>query len=234
MITAVLMPITSPRDDTSGPPELPGLSAASVWITSSIMRPVVARSERPSAEITPAVTVEFEAERIADRDREVAALQGLGIAERREREAAGGVGAQQREVGVGIDAEQARLGGAPFGVGQADLARAVDDMGVGQRQPVGRDDDAGAGAAARLAVDALAGVDAHHRRADGLDHRGDRLRIGVEQHALVGALAGAARRGTAARRGGRGRADRRGGCRAWDSHKWLLGVVRYVVPRCPV
>ena len=29
-IIAVLMPITSPADETSGPPELPGLSAASV------------------------------------------------------------------------------------------------------------------------------------------------------------------------------------------------------------
>jgi hypothetical protein len=29
-IIAVLMPMTSPFDETSGPPELPGLSAASV------------------------------------------------------------------------------------------------------------------------------------------------------------------------------------------------------------
>src|SRR5262245_10302757 len=56
MMTAVLMPITSPRDDTSGPPELPGLSAASVWIRSSIMRPVVARNERPSAGMPPTGT----------------------------------------------------------------------------------------------------------------------------------------------------------------------------------
>jgi hypothetical protein len=28
MISAVLIPTTSPREDTSGPPELPGLSAA--------------------------------------------------------------------------------------------------------------------------------------------------------------------------------------------------------------
>ncbi len=46
MITAVLMPITSPREDTSGPPELPGLKAASVWITSSIRRPFLERNER--------------------------------------------------------------------------------------------------------------------------------------------------------------------------------------------
>ena len=30
LMIAVLMPITSAADDTSGPPELPGLSAASV------------------------------------------------------------------------------------------------------------------------------------------------------------------------------------------------------------
>jgi hypothetical protein len=58
MITAVLMPTTSPREETSGPPELPGLSAASVWITSSMRRPLRERSERPSAETTPVVTVD--------------------------------------------------------------------------------------------------------------------------------------------------------------------------------
>ena len=57
--TAVLMPTTRPRPSTSAPPELPGLSAASVWMTSSMMRvapPARAGSERPSAETTPAVT----------------------------------------------------------------------------------------------------------------------------------------------------------------------------------
>ena len=37
---AVLMPITSPRGVTSGPPELPGFSAASVWMMPSISWPV--------------------------------------------------------------------------------------------------------------------------------------------------------------------------------------------------
>src|SRR2546426_913228 len=54
---AVLTPITSPCESTSGPPELPGLSAASVCSTSSISRPVCARRLRPSALTTPAVTV---------------------------------------------------------------------------------------------------------------------------------------------------------------------------------
>jgi hypothetical protein len=55
-IIAVLMPMTSPAVVTSGPPELPGLSDASVWITSSISRPDRDRSDRPSALTTPDVT----------------------------------------------------------------------------------------------------------------------------------------------------------------------------------
>ena len=57
-MTAVLTPITSARELTSGPPELPGLRAASVWITSPIRRPFWARSERPTALTMPAVTVD--------------------------------------------------------------------------------------------------------------------------------------------------------------------------------
>jgi hypothetical protein len=49
-------PMTCPRLSTSGPPELPGLSAASVWITLSSIRPPYDGSERPSADTTPAVT----------------------------------------------------------------------------------------------------------------------------------------------------------------------------------
>ena len=58
--TAVLMPTTRPRESASAPPELPGLSAASVWMTfstSRLARPSRVASERPSALTTPAVTV---------------------------------------------------------------------------------------------------------------------------------------------------------------------------------
>ena len=53
------MPTTRPWESASAPPELPGLRAASVWMTSSIIRAVVrprAGIERPSALTTPAVT----------------------------------------------------------------------------------------------------------------------------------------------------------------------------------
>ena len=35
-----LIPITAPEESSSGPPELPGLIAASVWITSLIEKPL--------------------------------------------------------------------------------------------------------------------------------------------------------------------------------------------------
>src|SRR6266699_2480589 len=56
-MTAVFTPMTSPCEFTSGPPELPGFSAASVWMMLSMRRPDCARTERPSALTTPAVTV---------------------------------------------------------------------------------------------------------------------------------------------------------------------------------
>ena len=54
--TAVLIPTTRARPSASAPPEFPGLSAASVWMTLSMKRTVAperAGSERPSAETTP-------------------------------------------------------------------------------------------------------------------------------------------------------------------------------------
>ena len=67
--TAVLMPTTRPEASASAPPELPGLSAASVWITSSISRAVV----RPRAGMLPAQRADHaggdaagQAERVAD------------------------------------------------------------------------------------------------------------------------------------------------------------------------
>ena len=49
-------PTSFPPMSISGPPEFPGLSGASVWMISSIMRPEADRILRPSALTTPAVT----------------------------------------------------------------------------------------------------------------------------------------------------------------------------------
>ena len=178
-------PITSPCEETSGPPELPGLSAASVWITSSISRPFCDRSDRPSAETTPAVTVELEAERIADRDHELAAPQLLGVAQGRGRQRHRRVDPQEGEVCIRIVADHAGRELAAFGGHQLDARRAADHVAVGQHQPIRRDDDAGAGARAH-GVAAVPDVDPDHGRADAVDHIGDRLRIGIEQRRIVG------------------------------------------------
>ena len=96
------------RASTSGPPELPGLSAASVWITSSISRPDARAASGRAPRRTPVVTVDLEAERVADGDHELTALEQLGIAERRRRQRHRRVDAHQREIGVGIVADDAR------------------------------------------------------------------------------------------------------------------------------
>ena len=57
--TAVFTPTTRPALSASAPPELPGLSAASVWMTFSTTRltlPERVTIERPRALTTPAVT----------------------------------------------------------------------------------------------------------------------------------------------------------------------------------
>ena len=48
-----LIPITRPSEPTSGPPELPGLIAASVWIAPEIAKSVSDATERSTAETIP-------------------------------------------------------------------------------------------------------------------------------------------------------------------------------------
>ena len=66
---AVLMPTTSPSALTSGPPELPGLMAASVWIRWS-RRSSPALIARSLADTIPLVTLGLaaEVEGVADGD----------------------------------------------------------------------------------------------------------------------------------------------------------------------
>ena len=52
-----LIPITWPVASSSGPPELPGLIAASVWTTPEIVWPFGDWMSRPRAETTPEVSV---------------------------------------------------------------------------------------------------------------------------------------------------------------------------------
>ena len=80
-ITAVLMPITRPAPETKGPPELPGLSGASVWMTLSSRLPARVRRVRPRALTIPAVTVQVKPSRIADGNHQLTDFQRCGGAE---------------------------------------------------------------------------------------------------------------------------------------------------------
>src|SRR4030095_16996656 len=85
--TAVLTPTTRPRPSASAPPELPGLSAASVWITFSTTRPAPTGRARPRALTTPAVPQTprrhgpRESHRIADGYHELAHAKRRRLAE---------------------------------------------------------------------------------------------------------------------------------------------------------
>ena len=101
-----LMPITWPCALSSGPPELPGLIGASVWITLSISKSFGAWIWRCSADTTPVVS-----ERGSPNGLPIAAVgsptcDGVGVAERERHEVqAARVDLQQREVVVGVLAD---------------------------------------------------------------------------------------------------------------------------------
>ena len=170
----------APRESTSGPPELPGLSAASVCITLSIAGPSASRSDRPSAWTTPAVTVYWKPNGlpIATTSCPTAAPRSA------ERAKAGAVAvdAHHREVGSGSSPTScARSCARPKG--RHDLG-ARDHVAVGQRKAVGREEEAGA-----AAVDPVVGSgdlkvqDGGADAVDGADH-GSRIR--VEENEVLG------------------------------------------------
>ena len=155
---AVLMPMTRPSTSTSGPPELPGLIAASVWIASTSVSVPAMCTVRPRPETMPEVTVGLpgDSERVADRDDGVADLQGVGVAELHRRET-GAVDLDDGEVLGAVLADDASAHGrrrrssvtTSCVAGGGRLG--VRDVRVGDDDAVGRDDEAGSGA--RLAVD---------------------------------------------------------------------------------
>ncbi len=186
---AVLTPITRPAESSSGPPELPGFSAASVCTTSSIRRPVVARRLRPSALTTPAVTVHSKPNglpiattswptRIAARGTQLEHGQRLRVRH-----------AQQRDVGVRIDAEHVGREPETRRRQHLDAARAGDDVRVGQHEAVRREHETGSAAAGHVAaafVGALGDRDGDDAGRGALGNAGHDARIRIERRRLVG------------------------------------------------
>ena len=171
------MPTTFPAASSSGPPEFPGLIAASVWmrfvsdwLPSVEDRAALGRHDaaRDRVRICP--------ERAADRDDELADLERIGLADRGGRQPRG-VDLDDRQVGEAVDAvDRARQHPAVLEL-DVELGPTLDDVMVGEDPAVRVEDDARADA--RLRDDAVAGVggardlDLHDR---GADLRGDRDR----------------------------------------------------------
>ena len=78
----VFIPMSSPAESRSGPPEFPGLMEASVWIISRMVTPPAPGMLRPRALTMPVVTVVVEPERIADGDDLLPDLEVPGRARR--------------------------------------------------------------------------------------------------------------------------------------------------------
>ena len=135
------MPTTRPRTSASAPPELPGFSAASVWMTFSTSRlawPSRAASERPRALTRPGGHRPGEAERIADGDDQLADPKPGRVAERRGGQPAAGR-AHDRQVRERVPTDDLEVElvavderrGSPLGAG--------DDVGVRDEIAVGRE-----------------------------------------------------------------------------------------------
>jgi hypothetical protein len=97
----VLMPMTLPRESSSGPPLLPGLMAASVWIRPSIIAVFILQT---AAERTDDAGGEraFEAEGVADGEHFLADLKVVGIAQAHEGSLRSALILQQREIAAAI------------------------------------------------------------------------------------------------------------------------------------
>ena len=146
------MPTTSPRTFSSGPPELPGLIAASVcsMFCRLPLTPPSGRAERRDDADGHGVA---QAERVADRHDPVARLHLLRVAElrflQRRRRHLGQL--DQRAVGQRVAADDLRrVAFRPAVAEEADLDvfRVFDDVVVGEDEPALVDDEAGARAPA--------------------------------------------------------------------------------------
>ena len=129
----------------------------------------------------------LKAERIADRDHQLAAAQAFGIAERGVAQIPHAVGAQQRQICVGVDAEHACIGDNALDIPQPDLSGRTDHVAIGQHKPVRRDHDPGAETAAFARIPNLRpGFDADHRGPDAFGHADHGIGIGVKQGIIAG------------------------------------------------
>ena len=181
------MPTTRPPASASAPPELPGLRAASVWMTFSIIRVALrsrVTSDRPTALTTPAVT-------------DPAKPSGLPTATTswptRRRSASPSSAAARRppstrrtarsEERIGAGDLERRL--RPVGERSDAIRRASHDVRGGQKVTVRCEDDAGTGAVRLTVARAATDTQLDDARQQMLRDRGDDRRVRVERLDVV-------------------------------------------------
>ena len=141
---AVLMPMTSPSRLTSGPPLLPGLIAASVWM--KLFALAQADSAALGADDSRGHRA-FQAERIAQGQHPIADFGVVAITQFRRREVIGARDPQHRQVGLGVGMDLGCLVLAAVVQADCDLAAVAHHVGVGENHSRGIDDQPGAQAA---------------------------------------------------------------------------------------
>ena len=185
--------MTSPRVVTSGPPELPGIQRG-VGLDDVVHQASAPRAKRAPERADDAARHRiFEAVRIADRDRDLADLHSVRIAERDERQMPAVLRhAQQGQVGVRIVADDVRAMLWPSEPVTRSSPRRATTWLLVTTKPSGvstkpePEPAAGSSCPPRGRPDALAdAVDSDDRGADQLDGVNDRLRIRVDERAVV-------------------------------------------------
>jgi len=175
-------------------------SAGVTWIERRVRlddvvhQPAAPRPKRSAARADDAARDRaFEAVRIPNRDGDLTDPDGIGIAERHERQVAFVLGrAEEREIGIGIVADHVGAMVLTIGSGHGQLARTAHDVAVRHDEAVGGDHEARAGARGRLAFRIpLAparrphAVNPDDRRTDDFDRSNHRLGVGVDELAVV-------------------------------------------------
>ena len=155
-----LTPITRPQASSSGPPELPGLIGASVWMTLSIWKPLGAWIWRPRPETMPSVAVRSRPNGLPIAIAVSPTLHVRGVGERQRLGGCGiAPGRCARRRGRRRRSRRARRRRASRPAAEAHDHAVVgaDDVRVGDDRAAAVDEEAGSRAGVR--------PDRHHRRA---------------------------------------------------------------------
>ena len=153
LMSAATIPMTRPYRSSSGPPEFPGLTAASIWMRPRRTGPPVSGWKvRLQAGDDASAHRGVQAERVADDERLAADPDAAGVAEGRRDERIGRrLRLDDRDVVLRLTGHDDPSRGRPVGEGQLDGGRVGHDVEAGQDVAGVVDDDAGPEAVAGLA-----------------------------------------------------------------------------------